>query len=68
MILPYIYDIYFSFSRYEFLQDLGEGSFGKVVKCWNKDTKQTVAPIDFGLAMPRSEARQGMTLQTLCFR
>ncbi|XP_031136281.1 homeodomain-interacting protein kinase 1-like [Sander lucioperca] len=29
--------------QYEFLQDLGEGGFGKVVKCWNKDTKQTVA-------------------------
>ena len=30
-------------SEYEVLKVLGEGCFGKVLKCWKKDTEQTVA-------------------------
>lgn len=30
-------------SEYKFLKVLGEGSFGKVVRCLNKETSETVA-------------------------
>nr|XP_033472900.1 homeodomain-interacting protein kinase 1-like [Epinephelus lanceolatus] len=37
------YDAFHLPSKYTFLKVLGEGSFGTVLKCWKKDTKETVA-------------------------
>ncbi|KAL7371170.1 hypothetical protein ABVT39_020898 [Epinephelus coioides] len=37
------HDLFHLPSNYTFLKVLGEGGFGTVLKCWKKDTKETVA-------------------------